>query len=361
MKMHRSIVDHWTWLVPVAAWAALITITMTGWGGVFLAVVAVFLAGAVFAAVHHAEVIAHRIGEPYGTLVLAVAVTVIEVALIVSIMLSVGDAKAALARDTVFAAIMIVCNGIVGLCLLLGGLRHVKQTFQLEGASAALAVLAALSILALVLPNYATTVPGPVWSRSQLAFSGIASLVLYGAFVFIQTIRHRDYFLAEDRLGQEAHAEPPTVAQTWTSVALLFVCLVAVVGLAKALSPSIEAAVHDFGAPEAVVGIIIASLVLMPEGLAAARAAHADKLQTSLNLALGSALASIGLTIPVIAAIFVVSGRPLILGIDPKETVLLLLTLIVGTITLGTGRTTILQGVVHLVILAAYVFLSVVP
>jgi Ca2+:H+ antiporter len=361
MTQRSSLIDHWTWLVPAAAWAALIAVTMTGWGGAFLAVVAVFLAGAVFAAVHHAEVIAHRIGEPYGTLVLAVAVTVIEVALIVSIMLSVGDAKAALARDTVFAAIMIVCNGIVGLCLLLGGLRYVNQTFQLEGASAALAVLAALSILALVLPNYATTVPGPQWSRGQLAFSGIASLVLYGAFVFIQTIRHRDYFLAKDRLDQDAHAAPPTTAQAWASVALLFVCLVAVVGLAKALSPSIEAAVLDFGAPEAVVGIIIAGLVLLPEGLAAARAAHADKLQTSLNLALGSALASIGLTIPVIAAIFVVTGRPLILGIDPKETVLLLLTLIVGTITLGTGRTTILQGVVHLVIFAAYVFLSVVP
>ena len=212
-----------------------------------------------------------------------------------------------------------------------------------------------------MLPNYATTVPGPLWSRSQLAFSGMTSLVLYGAFVFIQTIRHRDYFLAEDRLGQDAHAAPPSASRAWASLALLIVCLVAVVGLAKALSPSIEAAVLDFGAPEAVVGIIIAALVLLPEGFAAARAARADKLQTSLNLALGSALASIGLTIPVIAAIFVVTGRPLILGIDPKETVLLLLTLIVGTITLGTGRTTILQGVVHLAIFAAYVFLSVVP
>ena len=361
MTQHRSFIDHWTWVVPAAAWAALLTVTMTGRSGLFLAVVAACLAVAVFAAVHHAEVIAHRIGEPYGTLVLALAVTVIEVALIVSIMLSLGDAKAALARDTVFAAIMIVCNGIVGLCLLLGGLRHVRQTFQLEGASAALAVLAALSILALVLPNYATTVPGPVWSRSQLAFSGIASLVLYGSFVFIQTIRHRDYFLADVAASDDVHAPPPSARQTWASVALLLVCLVAVVGLAKALSPSIEAAVLEWGAPEAVVGIIIAALVLLPEGLAAARAAHAAKLQTSLNLALGSALASIGLTIPVIAAIFVVTGRPLILGIDPKETVLLLLTLVVGTITLCTGRTTILQGVVHLVIFAAYVFLSVVP
>ncbi|MEO8674939.1 MAG: ionic transporter y4hA, partial [Casimicrobiaceae bacterium] len=336
MTQKSSYIDHWTWVTPVAAWAALITATMTGWGGWFLVLVAAFLGGAVFAAVHHAEVIAHRIGEPYGTLVLAVAVTVIEVALIISIMLAVGDAKAALARDTVFAAIMIVCNGIVGICLLLGGLRHREQVFHLEGASAALAVLAALSLLALVLPNYATTVPGPMWSPSQLAFSGIASLVLYGAFVFIQTIRHRDYFLATGA-GDDAHAPPPSVAQTWTSVALLFVCLVAVVGLAKALAPAIEAAVLDFGAPEAVVGLIIAALVLLPEGLAAARAARADKLQTSLNLALGSALASIGLTIPVIAAMFIVTGRPLILGLSAMDTVLLLLTLLVIAITLGTG------------------------
>jgi Ca2+:H+ antiporter len=200
-----------------------------------------------------------------------------------------------------------------------------------------------------------------MWSPAQLAFSGIASLVLYGAFVFIQTVRHRDYFLPANSSRDDAHAPPPSLSVTWTSAALLLVSLVAVVGLAKALSPSIESTVAKWGAPESVVGIIIALLVLLPEGLAAARAARADKLQTSLNLALGSALASIGLTIPVIAAIFIVSGRPLILGLGAKETVLLSLTLLVGAITLGTGRTTILQGVVHLVIFAAFAFLSVVP
>ena len=361
MTQPRSFVDHWTWLVPLVAWGALIAVMLTGWGGAFLAFVAACLAGAVFAAVHHAEVVAHRIGEPYGTLVLAIAVTVIEVALIVSIMLSMGDAKAALARDTVFAAIIIGCNCIVGLCLLLGGLRHSEQAFQLQGASAALAVLAALSVLALVLPNYAVAVPGPVWSPAQLAFSGLASLVLYGAFVFIQTVRHRDYFLAASTGGDDAHAPPPTTGQTWTSVIFLLVSLVAVVGLAKSLSPAIEATLLEWGAPETVVGIVIAALVLLPEGLAAARAANADKLQTSLNLALGSALASIGLTIPVIAVISIVTGRALVLGLGAMETVLLLLTLLVGTITLGTGRTTILQGVVHLVIFAAFVFLSLVP
>ncbi len=349
------------WVVPIVACLALAAVFLAPSSGGLLVVAAACLFASVFAAVHHAEVVAHRVGEPFGTLVLAIAVTVIEVALIVSVMLAVGDTKAALARDTVFAAIMIVCNGVVGLCLLAGGIRHRVQAFQLEGASAALAGLAAISVLALVLPNYTTSAPGPVWSPAQLAFSGIASLVLYGGFVFIQTVRHRDYFLASKDAGPDEHAAPPSAGRAGASFGWLLVCLVAVVGLTKALSPTVEAAVERMGAPAAVVGIIIAGLVLLPESVAATRAANADRLQTSLNLALGSALASIGLTIPVVAAIFIVKGSPLIMGLDPKETVLLFLTLVVSTITLGTGRTTILQGVVHLVILAAYVFLSVVP
>jgi len=359
MSNAGALTAYWTWVVPIVAWVALVAVLIAPNSGPLLVVAAACLFATVFAAVHHAEVVAHRVGEPFGTLVLAVAVTVIEVALIVSVMLAVGDTKAALARDTVFAAIMIVCNGVVGLCLLAGGIRHRVQAFQLEGASAALAVLAAISVLALVLPNYTTSTPGPVWSPSQLAFSGLASLVLYGAFVFIQTVRHRDYFLAAE--GADGHAAPPSAGHAAASMGLLVVCLIAVVGLTKALSPTVEAAVERVGAPAAVVGIIIAALVLLPESVAATRAANADRLQTSLNLALGSALASIGLTIPVVATIFIVKGGPLIMGLEPKETVLLFLTLIVSTITLGTGRTTILQGVVHLVILVAYVFLSIVP
>jgi Ca2+:H+ antiporter len=352
----------WTWVAPVLAWVALIIALVTHLGGIFLVVVAVLLGAAVFAAVHHAEVVAHRVGEPFGTLVLAVAVTVIEVALIVSVMLSGGEAKAALARDTVFSAIMICCNGILGLCLLLGGIRHREQAFQLEGASVALAVLGALAILSLVLPNFTTSAPGPFWSPPQLAFAGVAALVLYGSFVFAQTVRHRDYFLpVETDGGEESHAAPPSNRQALISLGLLLVCLVAVVGLAKVLSPSIEAAVANAGAPDSVVGIIIAALVLLPEGMAATKAAAANRLQTSLNLALGSALASIGLTIPVLAGIFIVSGRPLVLGLRPLETVLLVLTLFTGTITLGTGKSNLIKGVVHLVIFAAFLFLSVVP
>jgi len=351
----------WTWIAPLLAWVALIITLVAHLGGPFLVVDAVLLGGVVFAAVHHAEVVAHRVGEPFGTLVLAVAVTVIEVALIVAVMVSGGEAKAALARDTVFSSIMICCNAILGICLLLGGIRHREQAFQLEGASVSLAVLGALAILSLVLPNFTTSAPGPVWSPPQLAFSGVSSLVLYGSYVFAQTVRHRDYFLPVGAEAEETHAKPPSNLQAGVSLGLLLVSLVAVVGLAKALSPSIEAAVASAGAPAAVVGIIIAALVLLPEGMAATKAAASNRLQTSLNLALGSALASIGLTIPVLAAIFIRIGKPLVLGLAPKETVLLVLTLFTGTITLGTGKSNLIKGVVHLVVFAAFLFLSVVP
>jgi Ca2+:H+ antiporter len=199
-----------------------------------------------------------------------------------------------------------------------------------------------------------------VLSPSQLAFAGVSSLVLYGVFVFVQTVRHRDYFLA-DVADEDVHAAPPRGRVALLSAVLLMVSLVAVVLLAKLLSPTVESAVVDAGLPKPVVGIVIAALVLLPEGLAALRAARADRLQTSLNLALGSALASIGLTIPTVAVVFLYIGQPLQLGIDGKEMVLLFLTLVVGTLTLGTGRTTILQGAVHLSLFAAWLFLSVAP
>jgi Ca2+:H+ antiporter len=351
---------RWTLWVPFAAWIVLAASRAAGSEAWFVALIALSLAGAVFAAVHHAEVVAHRVGEPLGTLVLAVAVTVIEVALIVSVMLSGGPEKSGLARDTVFAAVMIVCNGIVGLCLLVGGLRHGEQNFRVRGANAALSVLASLSILTLVMPNYLSAAPGPVLSTSQLAFAGVSSLVLYCVFVFVQTIRHRDYFLADAQADDESvHADAPSLRTTLISSVVLLVSLVAVVLLAKLASPSIELVVRAAGAPEAVVGIVIAALVLLPEGLAAVNQARANRLQTSLNLALGSALASIGLTIPTVAVVFIWAGQPLALGIGGMETVLLALTLLVGTLTLATGRTTILQGTVHLSLFAAYLFLSI--
>jgi Ca2+:H+ antiporter len=351
----------WTWAWPAAAWIVLIITPFSGVGGVIAAIAAAVLIATVFAAVYHAEVVAHRTGEPFGTLVLAIAVTVIEVALIVSVMIATPAGKAELARDTVFAAVMIVCNGIVGSCLLWGGARHREQGFQLHGASAALAVLAALTVLTLILPNVATTVAGPFFSTPQLVFAGIVSLLLYGSFVFVQTVRHRDYFLPVGDGKEESHAPPPSNRAALVSVGLLLAALVAIVGLAKALTPTVEGGVTRLNVPESVVGVVIAALVLLPEGLAAVRAAQADRLQTSLNLALGSALATIGLTIPTVAAVSIALRQPLALGLGAKEQVLLALTLLVGVITLGTGRTTVLQGIVHLVIFAAFLFFAVVP
>jgi len=351
----------WAWTWPALAWVILLVSYFVGGGGVIAAAAGAILIATVFAAVYHAEVVAHRTGEPFGTLVLAVAVTVIEVALVVSIMIAAPADNAGLARDAVFSAVMIVCNGVVGLCLLCGGARHYEQGFQVHGASAALAVLAALTTLTLILPTFATSAPGPLFSTTQLVFAGIVSLALYGSFVFVQTVRHRDYFLAIGDDGEDADAGRPSDKSATVSMALLLVALVAIVGLAKALTPTVELGIAQLGVPKSVVGIVIAALVLMPESLAAVRAAWSNRLQVSLNLALGSALASIGLTIPAVAVVSIVLGQPLALGLGPKDQILLALTLLAGVITLGTGRTTVLQGLVHLVILAAFLLFAVVP
>lgn len=323
---------------------------------------AMMLLAAVVSAVHHAEVVAHRVGEPYGTLVLALAITAIEVALIVSIMFAAGPAKAALARDTIYATVMIISSGVIGICLLLGGLRHGEQSFRIEGAGPALAALSALATLVMILPAFTISAPGDSYSTTQLIFVALSSLLLWSAFVFFQTVRHRDYFLpATDASNQAVHAEPPSRKESWLSFVLLLVALVAVVGLAKTLSPAIERAVASAGAPPAVVGIIIAMVVLLPEGVSAIRAALANRLQTSMNLAFGSALASIGLTIPVVVAVAVLLELPLVLALEPKDMILLVLSLFVCAIGLGNGRTNMMQGAVQVVIFAGFLFLSLVP
>ncbi len=352
----------WAVLIPVVATALLAVALVLTVGVALASICALALMAAVIAAVHHAEVVAHRIGEPFGTLVLAISITIIEVALIVSMMLAGGPDKATLPRETIFSAIMILCNGVVGLCLLLGSLRHHEQSFHIGGANAALSTVIALGTLSLVLPTFTTSSAGPTYTGSQLAFAAIASLVLWATFVFVQTVRHRDYFLpVHNATDSGLHAAPPSNRLSWASFGLLLVALVAVVGLAKVLSPTIEAAVAAAGAPPAVLGIAIAMLVLLPETWAAVRAARANRLQTSLNLALGSALASIGLTIPAVALASVLIGMPLALGLQPKDLVLLVLTFIVASITLVSGRTTVMQGVVHLTIFAAFLFMAFVP
>ena len=363
----------WPIIVPLAAWLVLAGAQagiVENLGIFYLPMMSAGLIGAVLAAVHHAEVVAHKLGEPFGTLLLAVAITVIEVALIISLMLTGGAETAALARDTVFAAVMIIVSGIVGLCMLIGGVLYKEQTFKLHGANAALTTLAAIVVLTLILPNYTTTSIGPVYSSSQLAFIAIVSLVLYCTFVFVQVIRHRNYFLDtnDDNDGEPIIAQidstKPVSNSTkvvFISTLLLLVCLAAVVLLAKSLAPEIKAMVALIGAPHQLVGVIIASIVLLPEGLAAVRAARKNMFQTSLNLALGSALASIGLTIPAVAILSLITGWTLILGIDMKSTVLLLLALFVSSLSLVTGRTNILQGVILLLIFAVYLFTTVVP
>jgi Ca2+:H+ antiporter len=351
----------WSFAVPVAACLMLVAVWGRPLGWILLLFVAAALIAAVLVAVHHAEVIALRVGEPFGTLVLALAVTIIEVSLIVSLMLSGGAAASALARDTVYATVMIVCNGTVGLCLLMGALRHRVLTFRVEGTNPALSVLATLTILTLVLPSFTSSTPGPTLSSVQLAFVGVVSLTLYGVFVFVQTVRHRGYFLPVGVESEDLHAAPPSASVAFTSLALLFLCLVAVVGLAKALAPNIEAVVKAASAPHAVIGIAIALMVLLPETWAAVRTAIRNRMQTSFNLALGSALATIGLTIPAVAATSIALGLRLDLGLPPKEMVLLVLTLMISAMTLAGGRSTVLQGAVHLVLFAVFLFLAVVP
>ena len=353
-------IPAWTVAAPVFAGAVLLTAGLN-LGAWFVLLVAVGLAASVFAAVHHAEVVAHRVGEPYGTLVLALAVTLIEVALIVSLMAAGGEQATALARDTVFAAVMIILNGIIGLCLLVGGAKHREQNFSLDGVSAALVALGTIVFLTLVFPNYTVSAPGPFYSPSQLGLVAVVTVVIYAAFVLTQTFSHRQYFLQDEEPRADAHAPPPSNGVTALSSFLLLLCLSAVVLLAKKLAPSLEAAVSSLGAPNALVGVIIAAIVLLPEGLAALRAARANRLQTSLNLALGSALASIGLTIPAVSFVSLYSHTHLQLGLDRKSSLLLMLSLFVVVLALRTGRTIILHGIVLLTVFVVYLFTTVVP
>ena len=320
------------------------------------------LLGSVFAAVHHAEVVALKVGEPFGSVLLALAVTVIEASLIVTAMLSSsGGTENTLARDSVFAAVAIVLNGVVGLCLLAGGVRYGEQGFRVEGTASALSVLATLAVLALVMPNFTLAKLGPQYSPTQLIFVSGLTILLYFVFVFVQSVRHREYFVPQEMSDIGEEPAPPTDRETAVSAVMLLVSLLAVVLLAETLAESIERAIHAARLPPSFLGVVIAALVLLPESVAAVKAAQANRLQTSLNLAIGSALACIGLTIPVVAGVSLYLGRELTLGLDAEGTAILLLTLFVSSLTLATGRATILQGAVHLVIFGVFLLLAAVP
>ena len=328
-------------------------------GLVFAAVLLVILFGTVFAAVHHAEVIAERIGEPYGTLLLTLAVTIIEVALIATIMLG-EKTVTTLARDTVFAVVMIVCNGLVGICILAGGLRYREQDVQVSGSNLYLSVLAVLATITLILPNYTLTTPGPVYSAAQLGFVSAVTILLYGVFLYTQTVRHRNYFVREVS-GAADDGTHPSNRTMLLSIVLLLVSLLAVVLLAKKFSQVVDAGAALIGAPPAFAGILVAFLILLPESVAAVGAARKNDLQKSINLALGSSLATIGLTIPAVAVAAYALDKQLVLGLPARDMVLLALTFVLGMLTFGTGRTNILFGLVHLVVFAVFVFLVFVP
>ena len=328
-------------------------------GMLFAAVLLVILFGTVFAAVHHAEVIAERIGEPYGTLLLTLSVTIIEVALIATIMLGEKPVPT-LARDTVFAVVMIVCNGLVGICILAGGLRYREQDVQVSGSTLYLSVLVVLATITLILPNYTLTSPGPVYSAGQLGFVSVVTLILYAVFLYTQTVRHRDYFVGKS--AGFAHDSAVTSSRMLgLNLLLLVLSLVVVVLLAKKFSLVIDFVSASIGAPPAFAGVVVALLILLPESVAAVAAAHKDDLQKSINLALGSSLATIGLTIPAVAIAAYVLDKQLILGVDAQGMVLLLMTFVVSMLTFGTGRTNILFGLVHLVVFAVFLFMVFVP
>jgi len=322
----------------------------------------VVLAISVMTSVHHAEVIAAKVGPSLGAIVLALAVTVIEVGLIVSMMTNDTPDSAVVARDTVFSAVIIVTNGILGVCLLVGGLRAKEMEFHAGGTSSLLAVLAVLSSLTLVLPNFTTTTADRTYSTPQLIFASVASFVLYGCLLFAQTRTHKDYFEppGDSIVPGHGHAAP-TKPGAWLAFLALVLSLCAVIGFAKTLSPAIATGIDTLGAPRSTVGIVIALLVLAPETWAAVAAARDNQLQTSLNLALGSGAASIALTIPVVGAFVIVTGRPLVLGLEPKNLVFLVLTFLTAGLTLGRGSSTALQGLIHLVLLCAFLALSFLP
>ena len=354
------------WIFPALAVLLFAATTVLGVtftpsaGGLVLAVaLLVILFGTVCAAVHHAEVIAERIGEPYGTLLLTLAVTIIEVALIATIML--GDkAVPALARDTVFAVVMIVCNGLVGICIFIGGLRYREQKFQPAGVNIYLSVLIVFATITLVMPNYTLTTPGPLYSELQLGFVSVVTIVLYAVFLYTQTILHRDYFVIDHGDGDDDGAHTPSRLVT-LSVALLMVSLLAVVLLAKKFSLVVDAGIALVGAPEALAGVLVALLILLPESVAAISAARQNHLQKSINLALGSSLATIGLTIPAVAVAAYVMDKPLELGLSAQKMILLGMTFLLSMLTFGTGRTNILFGMIHIVVFAVYIFMVFVP
>ena len=350
------------WTVSLPLLACLLFFSGLIYNNVFFQIFAGFLLiGSVMSAVHHSEIIAHRVGEPYGTIILAVAITIIEVSVIVSLMISGGNEVMSLARDTVYSATMLILNGIVGLCLFIGGLKHHEQTFSKHSVTIALVSLVSIIVFALILPTFTKTISGPYYSSSQLLFASIACILIYISFIFAQTVRHREYFLIKEE-GENEPAKPLVNNRSLiVSVGFLLISLTIVVMLAKTLSPAIEKIIIGYHLPKTLVGVVIATIILIPEGIAAIIAAKNNKLQTSLNLALGSALASIGLTIPVVSIVCHMYDMKIILGLDYLSIILLMLSVLTVMLSLNSGRSNVVYGTVLLVNLMAFIYLIVYP
>lgn len=359
-KFIKKLLTDWTIILPLLSWALFFS-GLIPTHNFFKVLGGILLIGSVLSAVHHSEIVAHKVGEPFGTIILAVAVTIIEVAIIVSLMTAGGGESAFLARDTVFAATMLILNGIIGACLLIGGLKHHEQFFSKHSTNTALVSLVAIIVFTMVLPNYTTSVSGPRFSEAQLTFIAIACIVIYGGFLFSQTIRHRDYFMAEVEGGDEGKIFEVTKAKMFISLFFLTLCLGIVVLLAKKLSPTIEQIILNANLPKSLVGVVIALIILLPEGIAAISFARRNQLQTSLNLAMGSVLACIGLTIPSVIVVCNLFDLDLVLGLDFKSMILLALSIFIVMLSLSKGKTNMLYGIVLLVNLAAYLFLTIYP
>jgi len=353
---------QWTVIIPIVSWLLFFSGLVDN-SSIFQVVASILLILSVMSAVHHSEVIAERVGEPYGTIILAISITVIEVSIIISLMMSEGASEASLARDTVYAATMLILNGIIGLCLFIGGLRHYEQNFSSSSVTIGLVSLVSIIVFTLVVPTFTKSVAGSYYSIPQLVFASGACLVIYAAFLFAQTKRYRHYFLTSGTDGDEG-AEHSIIIDNKTfvtSLVFLLVSLGIVVLLAKTLSPTIESIIVSYNLPKSLVGVVIAAIILLPEAVAAIIAARKNRLQTSLNLALGSALASIGLTIPSVAAVCFIMDMPIILGLDMKSIVLMALSVFTVMLSLSRGKSNIVYGVVLLVNLFAFIFLMIYP
>ena len=315
-----------------------------------------------FGVVHEAEELAHMLGEPFGTLILTLAIVIIEVALIAAVMLGAKDAPT-LGRDTMFAVLMIVLNGVVGLGLLLGGLRHFEQTHNLQGASAYLAVIIPLTVIALVLPNFTTSTGGGTLSPMQAVVFSVLTIALYGIFLVLQTGRHRGYFIdpADAAEAAVAPATPPAAGTVAWHVLLLLANILPIVILSKSLAAVLDFGIAALGAPPALGGVLIAMVVFTPEGISALRAIAANQLTRAVNLCLGAATSTLGLTVPAVLVIGLATGQAVTLGLSPANMVLLVTTLILSALTFSGPRTTMLEGAVHLVLFGVFFVLIFSP